>query len=214
MKKALIYIPVIVLFVAFSMNLNAQDETVSSTFKGTLFMVDGTTIEGEFIGGFREGYVPEAPEFANVADLDAGKESKQIIYRYPFKKRFKYKKIKAKDVTKLVIDENEIYDVINYKPGAIAGSLDVNKMVASANEKFVKRLYRSEYIGVYKSAEEYIFYKEGEKSGLASSTLGFKKKLAKLTGDCPELSEKMLNDEYQGIDQYIEFAREYTECKK
>lgn len=214
MRKLNNYFLSFMLLLILPLTMVAQNEEDLSQFQGTLYLNDGTTVEGKFIGKFRDGFVPKSDDYGNTINLDAGKEAQKIVHFYPYKKRFKYQTYKAKDAQKFVISENEIYDVINYKPGAISTSLDLGKMASAASEHFVKRIYKSEVIGIYKSSEEYIFYKEGEKAGLATSTLGFQKKLAKLTSDCPEISEKISNKEYKGIDQFIEFAKEYTSCKK
>ena len=86
MKKLYFFI----ILLGLSNLIFAQDSEVSTDVKGTLYLLDGTSITGDFIVKFRDGYVPPKDEFGNVVNLDAGKEAEKIVYYYPYKKRFKY----------------------------------------------------------------------------------------------------------------------------
>jgi hypothetical protein len=221
MKKIIYFL----CFLSLSTLMFAQEDgKIADDIKGTLYLKDKTVITGDFITKFRDGYVPPREEFNNMVSLD-GESSQHIVYYYPFKKRFKYKTIKAKDAATFEVGENEIYDVINYKPGplSLADALDPGYMMKSPKPRFVLRVFKSEKIGVYKSGKDYIVYKEGEKAGISVLDLSAKKKLAKMVADCPSVSEKMTNDEYkvnkmnsesQSFDPVIQFAKDYTDCSK
>lgn len=178
--------------------------------RGILYFIDGNKIEGEFIVNFRDGV--ETNHFGDKI-IDRLAASSQIIHKYPNKKRFKYKTYKTKDLVKFEIDENEIYDVVSYKEAMVTdGALGTDDLLKGPKPYFVKRLFLSDKIGVYKSYSEIIVFKTGEKAGVSTSNLSAKKKLVKLTADCPEVSKKMENAEYKGQEQIVQFAKDYTNC--
>jgi hypothetical protein len=218
MKRILL----ILLFVSLAGFMYAQDEEISKDVKGTLYKVDGTTIFGDFIVNFREGYVPPRDEFGgNMVSLD-GEASLSVVYYYPYKKRFKYKTIKAKDVVKLEISETEVYDVVNCKPGPVdlSEAIDPGYMMKSPKPRFVLRVFQSEKISVYKSKNDFFIFKPGEKAAVSVRDFSIKKKLAKMTSDCQVVSDKVANGEYKGIgklgeevrEQVIQLATDYTNC--
>jgi len=214
-----------IFLLGISIALFSQEEgKIEDDVKGTLYLNDSTVITGDFITKFRDGYVPPREEFSNMVSLNA-EASQQIVYYYPHKKRFKYKTIKAKNASRFELDENEIYDVINYKPGplSLSDALDPGYLMKSPSPRFILRVYKSEKIGVYKAGNDYIVYKIGEKAGISVLDMSAKKKLAKMVADCPSVSEKMTNDVYgvnkmntetKNFDQVIQFAKDYTECGK
>lgn len=198
-----------VIFLIITLCLFAEERP--NNVKGTLYFNNGTTIEGEFIINFRDGV--DTDQFGDKI-VNRLLASSKITHVFPYKKRFKYKTYNTKDLAKFVIDENEIYDVVFYKEAmGTDGALGTDDLLKGPKPYFIKRLFLSEKMGVYKSYAEIIVLKTGEKAGVSINNLLAKKKLVKLTADCPDVSNKMDNWEYKGQDQIVQFAKDYTNCK-
>ena len=86
--------------------------------------------------------------------------------------------------------------------------------MAGPKPRFILRVYKSDKMGVYKAGKDYIVYKTGEKAGMSAADLNSKKKLAKLVADCPSVSQKMLDEQYKGWEQIVQFAKDYTDCNE
>ncbi|HPR30637.1 MAG TPA: tetratricopeptide repeat protein [Prolixibacteraceae bacterium] len=203
----------------FRFSAKSNDEDV----RGTLYLSDGKTLTGDFLVKFRDGCLEPAGGTGNIISLD-GDITQQIEHYYPINKRFKYDIIKTNDIIKFEIDDNEIYDVINFKygPQSLADALDPGYLIKGAKLRFALRYFMTDKLKVYKSGDDYIIYKEGEKTGISINDINIKKKLAEMVIDCTTVSEKMLNGEYEGIgkfskeppiDQIIQFVKDYSTCR-
>jgi len=84
---------------------------------------------------------------------------------------------------------------------------------------FAKVLHKSDKISVYKYKNEFVLHKAGEKKAQSTSSLafsiGFKKKLAKLVADCPDLAALAKDGSFSNNgESLIAFAQEYSDgCK-
>ena len=185
--------------------------------EGILTLKNGTKIDGNFKFDYRqtrEGKV--APE-GSIADLDAGK----IIFHISKdnKGKDKVKKYGVKDVATFYINDGEIYESVTYKSGnrfksAIAGnSLDVGKLlVGNKAQRFLLQLAVTDKARLYFYEGEYLLMKPDSEDAIAGKTLDTAE-LAKFTSDCPIISQKVANNEYNnGGNSYIQLVEDYTKC--
>ena len=84
---------------------------------------------------------------------------------------------------------------------------------------FAKILYKSDKISLYKYKNEFVLFKAGEKKAQSTSSLAFsisfKKKLAKLVDDCPDLVSLAKEGSFSNTEEsLIAFVQEYKDgCK-
>lgn len=185
--------------------------------EGILTLKDGTKVEGTFLFNYRqtkEGKV--APE-GSIVDLDAGKI---IFYLYKDEKgKNKGKKYGVKEVATFYISDKEIYESVTYKKGnrlkeaTSGGSLDVGKLLGSSKtQKFLLRVAMTDKARLYFCDGEYILMKPDSEDAITGKTLD-SEDLAKFTSDCPGISQKAANKEYNnGGSSYIQLVEDYTKC--
>ncbi len=91
--------------------------------------------------------------------------------------------------------------------------------ISGALYSFAEVLYKSDKLSLYSCLGELILKKAGDKTGSSTSKtvwkIGFKKKLAKLVEDCPELTEKVFAGNFKNdVASLTNFVKEYSEkCK-
>lgn len=91
--------------------------------------------------------------------------------------------------------------------------------ISGALYAFAKVLYKSDKLSLYICHGELILKKAGNKTGSSTSKtvwkIGFKKKLAKLVEDCPELTAKVFAGEFKNTEVSLtKLVKEYSEnCK-
>ena len=112
------------------------------------------------------------------------------------------------------------YEAVKFTPNSEAESQGNVINLDGAKYHFVKVLYKSDKLSLYKYKKELILKKAGDKKGRSTSslayTIGFKKKLSKLVVDCPELAKLAKEGSFSNNeDSLLAFVQEYNDsCGK
>ena len=193
------------------------DRKEKTEVQGVLTLKDGTKVSGAFRFEYRQTPEGRIAREGSINDLDAGKI---IYYLYQDEKgKNKIKIYNVKDASTFYINDGEVYDAVTYKSGnrmkdAMAGgSLDVGKMLGgNKTQKFLLRLAVTDKARLYFYAGEYILMKSGSEDAIVGKTFNTDD-LAKFASDCPTVSQKVSNNDYNnGGDSYKQLVEDYTKC--
>ncbi|WP_422089700.1 hypothetical protein [Tenacibaculum ovolyticum] len=112
--------------------------------------------------------------------------------------------------------KNIVFKEASKKPGSVKLTQGV---LGGVNDKLCRVLFESDKINLYKfnNKELVIVMPESEK-GKSTSAMGFvfafKKKLAKIAEDCPEVAKKAMTNRYKNNEiSLLKFCNDLTNCK-
>jgi hypothetical protein len=191
-----------------------KERTVVS---GILTLKDRTKVEGRFRFEYRQTDEGRVTPEGSVADLDAGK----IIFHFFFffLQKDKIKKYGVKDVATFYMNDGEIYESVTYKKGnrlkesMSGGALDIGKLAGgNTTQKLLLQLAITNKARLYFYGGEYILMKPGSEDALVGKRLNTAD-LVKFTSDCPDISQKVANNDYNSEkNSYIQLVKDYTKC--
>ena len=168
---------------------------------------EGTIVEGKLKLKLEEG--------ADITSLDLTNFHKNIIkiYYLDDEGEAKNKGYFAKENSFFKANGNT-YEAVKFNPASESESQGNVVSLDGARYLFAKVIHKGKKINLYRYKKELVIKKVGNKKGQSTSslayTIGFKKKLAKLVEDCPELAQlakegSFTNDE----DSLLAFVQEY-----
>lgn len=128
---------------------------------------------------------------------------------------------KAKGCKELLFVDGLHYKNIKFKESSIkSGSVSVGQAAfGSATDKLCKVLFESDRIGLYKfNNKELVIVPAGSENGKStlgmSFVFGFKKNLAKLAKDCPEVAKQAKEKAYKNTEEsLLKFCNDLSNCK-
>ena len=172
---------------------------------------DGSTVEGKL----KIKVMPDT----DISKLDLTKYFKNSIKVYSLDDdgNAKSKNYFARQNASYIVNGSE-YAAVKFNSNSSesqgnAVSLD------GAKYYFAKVLHKSDKISLYQYKNEFVLYKAGEKKAQSTSSLAFsisfKKKLAKLVADCPDLASLAKEGSFSNnAESLLAFVQEYTDgCK-
>ncbi len=128
---------------------------------------------------------------------------------------------KAKNASAIALTNGDVYEVVYFKESSLKeDAVDLAKSIGLASGKFAKVLHKSEKIELYLFAgKELVIKKPGDKKGKSTLSTGFlfafKKKLAGMVEDCPELVARAKDKEFKNTpESLIKFCEAYDACGK
>ncbi len=128
---------------------------------------------------------------------------------------------KASLCKELLFVDGTHYKNIKFKESSVkSGSADVGQMVlGGATDKLCEVIFESEKIGLYKfNDKELVLVPGGSDKGKSTQSVGFvfgfRKKLAKMAKDCPDVAQKAKKKEYKNNEKSLtQFCEDLTNCK-
>ena len=111
------------------------------------------------------------------------------------------------------------YEAVKFSQNSDSESQGNVVSLGGAKFYFAKVLFKGEKLSLYKYKKEFVFMKTGDKKGQSTSSLaysiGFKKKLAKLASDCPDVAALAKEGSFSNTEEsLLAFAQEYADsCK-
>ncbi len=117
------------------------------------------------------------------------------------------------------IANGKTYEAVKFNANSDTQTGGSSLSLDGAKFYFAKVLYTSDKLSLYKYKNEYVLKKAGDKKGQSTSSLaysiGFKKKLAKLVSDCPDLASLAKEGSFSNTgESLLAFVQEYTDgCK-
>ncbi len=185
----------------------AKDKYIETIFTNS----DGSTVEGKL--------KLKLTDDVDVSKLDLTKYFKNSLKVYTLDDdgNAKSKNYFARQNASYVVNGSE-YAAVKFNSNS-SESQGNTVSLDGAKFYFAKVLYKSDKISVYQYKNELVLFKAGAKKAQSTSSLafsiGFKKKLAKLVADCPDLASLAKEGSFSNTgESLVAFAQEYKDgCK-
>ncbi len=185
---------------------------LTDKFLETVFTnADGSKIEGKI-----KIAVVNNEEISSDLDLTSFFKNSVKIYTLNDDGEAKSKNYFAREGASFVAN-GTAYEAVKFNPNSENKSQGNVVSLDGAKYHFVKVLYKSDKLSLYRYKKELLFKKAGDKKGQSTSSLayavGFKKKLAKLVADCEALAKLAKEGSFSNNEEsLLAFVQEYNDA--
>ncbi len=186
----------------------AEDKYIETVFTNA----DGSTVEGKL----KIKVMPDT----DISALDFTKYYKNSVKVYTLTDdgEAKSKNYFAREKASFVAN-GATYEAVKFNANSDKESQGNVVSLDGAKFLFAKVLFKGKKLSLYKYKKEFVLKKTGDKKGQSTSSLaysiGFKKKLAKLAADCPDVAALAKEGSFSNTEEsLLAFVQEYADsCK-